>query len=249
MRKKNLYDPAGTRPYALSRSRLQNFMDCPRCFYIDRRLGVEPPSGPPFNINSAVDHLLKKEFDRYRAIGEPHPYMTDAGLDAIPYADSRLDDWRENFKGVRVTHEASGFELTGAVDDLWIDTRTDEIIVVDYKATAKDGEVSLDADWQDGYKRQMEFYQWLLRGTGFNVSDTGYFVYCNGDRSRDAFDGAVRFRVSVIPYTGSDAWVEDALMKARDCLRHDHPPEPTPGCKQCAYLADLQSLGVFAAMA
>lgn len=69
-------------------------MDCPRCSYIDRRLGVESPGGPPFNINSAVDHLLKKEFDRYRALGKPHPYMTEAGLDAIPYADPRLDGWR-----------------------------------------------------------------------------------------------------------------------------------------------------------
>ena len=45
-----------------------------------------------------------------------------------------------------------------------------ELIVVDYKATSKDGEVTLDAPRQDGYKRQMEFYQWLLRCNGFTVS-------------------------------------------------------------------------------
>ena len=46
----------------------------------------------------------------------------------------------------------------------------------------------LDADWQDGYKKQIEFYQWLLRGNGFKVSDTGYFVYCNGLKNKDVFD-------------------------------------------------------------
>jgi RecB family exonuclease len=109
--------------------------------------------------------------------------MVSAGLNAVPYQDPQLDEWRENSKGIRVQHAASGFELSGAVDDLWIDRDANELIVVDYKATAKDGEVSLDADWQISYKRQMEFYQWLLRSTGFKVAQTGYFVYCNGDKA------------------------------------------------------------------
>jgi len=46
--------------------------------------------------------------------------------------------------------------------------------------------VTLDAEWQDGYKRQMEIYQWLLRQNGLKVSDTGYFVYCNGKTDRKA---------------------------------------------------------------
>jgi ATP-dependent exoDNAse (exonuclease V) beta subunit len=71
------------------------------------------------------------------------------------------------------------------VDDLW-QSPNGEIIVVDYKSTSKDGEVGLDAEWQGGYKRQMEIYQWLLRSNGFNVSNTGYFVYCNGKRARGA---------------------------------------------------------------
>jgi hypothetical protein len=244
MRTRNLYSPGAGKPFALSRSRLENFLNCPRCFYIDRRLGVEPPSGPPFNINTAVDHLLKKEFDAWRAKGEPHPYMVQAGLDAIPFAHPKLDEWRENFKGVRHVHAASGFEVTGAIDDLWQDRRTGQLIVADYKATAKDGEVSIDADWQISYKRQMELYQWLLRQNGFEVSDTGFFVYCNGDRAREAFDGVVRFKVSMIPYTGSADWVEPALLAARACLDTDAPPSPAQDCKQCAYLADIGKLGI-----
>lgn len=203
-----------------------------------------PPSGPPFSINSAVDYLLKKEFDDYRARQEPHPYMVAAGLNAVPYQDPRLDEWRENFKGIRVKHEASGFELSGAVDDLWIDRDTNELIVVDYKATAKDGEVSLDADWQIGYKRQMEFYQWLLRSIGFKVSRTGYFVYCNGDKAEPAFNGVVRFKVSLIPYQGDDAWIEPELLRARSVLSADSPPNSSETCQQCAYLSDILSLNL-----
>jgi len=244
MRTRNLYKPGAAKPFVLSRSRVENFLKCARCFYIDRRLGVEPPSGPPFNINSAVDHLLKKEFDDYRTRGEPHPYMVDAGIDAIPFAHPKLDEWRENFKGVRTLHAASGFELSGAIDDLWQDRTTGKLIVVDYKATAKDGEVGIDAGWQIGYRRQMEFYQWLLRQNGLDVDDTGYFVYCNGDRSQDRFDGAVRFKVSVISYTGNTKWVERTLLAARACLESDIPPAPTENCEQCAYLADINKLAL-----
>jgi hypothetical protein len=37
---------------------------------------------------------------------------------------------------------------------------------------------------------------------------------------------------------------EKTLLKARDCLRHDHPPEPKLGCPQCIYLSDLQAIGI-----
>jgi hypothetical protein len=244
MRTRNLFDPTSTKPFSLSRSRFDRFLNCPRCFYIDRRLGVEPPSGPPFTINSAVDHLLKKEFDRFRQLGQPHPYMQEAGIDAIPFADPRLDEWRENFKGVRILHEETGFELTGAVDDIWIDRKSNELIIVDYKATAKDGEVTLNADWQIGYKRQIEFYQWLMRKQGFRVSNTGYFVYCNGDRSSVDFGETVKFTVKLIPYIGCDSWIEPELLRARKCLEQAIPPHADPDCKQCSYLHDIKSLGI-----
>ena len=75
IRTRNIYDPKSEKPFKLSRSKVDNFVSCKRCFYIDRRLGVGQPPGFPFNINSAVDELLKKEFDQYRKKGEPHPYM------------------------------------------------------------------------------------------------------------------------------------------------------------------------------
>jgi len=64
---------------------------------------------------------------------------------------------------VRVEHGPTGLTLFGAIDDLWADAGGLHY-VVDYKATSKGGEVGLDADWQGGYRRQVEFYQWLLRG-------------------------------------------------------------------------------------
>jgi hypothetical protein len=226
----------GGKKWKLSRSKLDLFVDCPRCFYVDNKLGVARPKGFPFNLNSAVDHLLKKEFDAHRAAKTSHPLMKQYKVNAIPFAHSEMNTWRENFEGIQFPHKKSGLLISGAVDDIWVNP-AGELIVVDYKATSKDeGEkVSLDAEWQDGYKRQMEVYQWLLRQKGFKVSDTGYFVYANGLRDKKAFDGKLEFEVTLIPYTGSDDWVEETIMKAKECLDADVLPEPGKFCDYCHY--------------
>jgi RecB family exonuclease len=238
---KKLFTPSSDQPFALSRSKVELFIECPRCFYLDRRLGIARPAGFPFNLNSAVDTLLKKEFDAYRRTGEPHPLMSGAGLNAVPHAHPQLDAWRSNFKGVRTLHQATGFELFGAIDDLWRDLATGELIVADYKATSKDAEVTLDAEWQGGYKRQMAFYQWLLRRQGLAVSDTGWFVYCNGRRDLPAFDNRLEFRVKMIPYEGDDAWVEPALAEIRETLEAGEPPAAVEGCEYCKFAARASS--------
>jgi len=233
-RTRNIYDPQADEPFKLSRSRIENFTRCPLCFYLDLRLGVAQPPGYPFTLNSAVDHLLKKEFDIHRAKAKPHPLMKHYGVDAVPYAHTKLNEWRENFKGIQFLHEPTNFLVTGAVDDIWVNPKG-ELIVVDYKSTSKDSEINIDAEWQISYKRQMEIYQWLFRQSGFHVSDTGYFVYANGQKDREAFDGRLEFTVVLIPYTGSDSWIEKSLGDAKKCLGADAPPEPSSDCEFCAY--------------
>jgi len=235
MAARKLFDPESDKPFALSRSKVELFMDCPRCFYLDRRLGIARPAGFPFNLNSAVDALLKTEFDQYRAQGVPHPLITAAGIDAVPHAHPQLADWRNNFRGVRTVHEKSNFELFGAIDDLWRDRGTDELIVVDYKATSKATEVSLDSDWQMSYKRQMEFYQWLLRRQGLAVARRGWFVYCNGRRDLPAFEGRLEFTIKLLPYDGDDGWIEDTLTTMRRTLSAAAPPPNTGECEYCTF--------------
>ncbi len=234
-RARNIFGPKSKEPFKLSRSKLDLFLNCPRCFYLDRRLGVGRPPGYPFNLNSAVDALLKKEFDIHRANKTAHPLMKTYGIDAVPFEHEKINEWRENFKGVQAHHKKTSLIIFGAVDDIW-QKPNGELIVVDYKATSKDGEVNLDADWQIGYKRQMEIYQWLLRQNGFKVSNVGYFVYCNGDRDKKAFDGKLEFNIKVIPYKGDDSWVEKALFDAKKCLVSDEIPDAGKECDYCSYV-------------
>jgi len=233
-RTRNIYDPDSTEPYKLSRSKIENFVKCPRCFYLDRRLGVGRPSMPGWTLNSAVDHLLKKEFDIYRAKAEPHPLMKKYGIEAIPYVHPDLDKWRENFKGVQYLHSPTNFLITGAVDDIWVNPEG-ELLVVDYKSTSKEGEVTLEDKWKESYKRQMDIYQWLLRQNGFQVSNMGYFVYANADKALERFDAQLCFDLTIIPYEGDSDWVEDAVLRASNCLKGEAIPEAWGECEFCAY--------------
>ncbi len=234
-RSKNFFNPDSNEPFRLSRSKIDLFLECPRCFYIDRRLGTGRPPGYPFSLNSAVDKLLKKEFDFHRVKGTSHPFMEAYGIDAVPFQHEKMDEWRDSLRGgVKYLHEPTNFLVTGGVDDIW-QSPNGELLVVDYKATSKNGEVGIDADWQIAYKRQIEVYQWLLRRNGFKVSDTGYFVYVNGDSNKDAFDKKLEFDVKVIPYKGNDSWIDGVLKKAHEVLMKEEIPDSSPNCDYCAY--------------
>jgi CRISPR/Cas system-associated exonuclease Cas4 (RecB family) len=225
--------------FKVSRSKIELFMQCQRCFWLDARLKIGRPSSPPFNINKAIDELFKKEFDSYREKKQPHPIMIEAKLDVLPFAHKDLNKWRANFTGISTTHESTNFHVFGAVDDVWVN-KDDELIVVDYKATAKASEVGIDSAWQISYKRQLEVYQWLLRQNGFKVSDTGYFVYTNARFDVDGFNNTLDFVTKLIPYKGSDSWVDLTLEKMKKCLDNDDMPpvgQAAMGgiCEFCSY--------------
>lgn len=234
-RSKNIYNPNDSKPFKLSRSKIDLFLECPRCFYLDRKLGIGRPPSFPFTLNSAVDTLLKKEFDSYREKGSKHPLILQYGVDAIPVKHDDLEKWRNNFTGVQYLHVETNLLIFGAIDDLWINSKG-EYIVVDYKSTSKNEEITtLDKDWHDSYKRQMEVYQWLLRRNGYQVSNTGYFVYCNGKKDLENFNEKLEFDITLIDYVGADNWIEDTIQKIYECLNSDKYPRHSDDCDYCCY--------------
>lgn len=232
---RGLFNPDANEPFQLSRSKIDLFVECPRCFYFDRRIGIGRPPGFPFSLNAAVDMLLKKEFDYHRANKTPHPFMKHYSIDAVPFAHPDIDAWRDSLRrGIIYIDPVTNLKISGGVDDVWIGSDK-KLIIADYKATAKASEVNLDAEWQDGYKRQMEVYQWLFRKNAFDVSDTGYFVYVNGKLDAEVFDSKLEFDVKLIPYKGDTSWIEPKLKEIKKCLMENTPPKDSSNCDYCAY--------------
>lgn len=204
------------------------------------RLGVKRPSMPAFTLNNAVDELLKREFDLHRDSGSRHPLLERYGLDAIPFQDARMEEWRDALRrGISHLHTPTNILVRGGVDDVWVNP-LGELIVVDYKATSKKVGPSSEDDLYDSYKRQMEVYQWLFRKNGFKVCPTGYFVYVNGKSDAKAFDGKLEFDIELIAYAGSDAWVEPTVFDLKEMLTSEKVPPVGKSfgggpCEYCTY--------------
>lgn len=234
-----LFDPKSKTSFKLSRSKVDLFVQCPRCFYMDCRFGVGRPGFPPYTLNSAVDSLLKNEFDLLRKKGESHELMKQYHIDAIPCNHADIAKWRgetpeTRYIGISTYYDKTNFILTGMVDDVWED-KDGNLLIVDYKATSTEKEISLEDKWKQGYKRQIEFYQWLFRQNGFKVSDSAYFVFANAGKNRPKFDGKLEFEMSIVSHTGNDKWVEPLLADIRKALESNKIPEPDPECEYCDY--------------
>ena len=237
-RERGLYDPFTSESFRISRSAIDLYLRCPRCFYLDKKLGLSRPSLPGWPINNAVDQLLKNEFDTLRKNGLPHPLMEKYGIKAIPFNHPNFPLWRDDVYrrlGAFVLHEETNFKICGIIDDLWLNKKSQEIHIVDYKATSTGREISLDDKYKEAYKKQAEIYQWIFRRLGFNVSNTTYFLFANAKKDRPSFEGELNFELSIIPYQGNDSWVEPIIFEIKNTLESDKIPSPKEDCEYCAY--------------
>jgi len=191
-----------------------------------------------------VDGLLKKEFDRHRVEQSVHPIVSELGYNFLPFQHEKVDEWRENFKGVRYLDPESNFLVTGAVDDIWVNPDTGSIHVIDYKATARKDIVEFvgDTGFHLSYKRQLEMYQWLLRRNNVQVSDTGYWLYATGRSTAEEFNKALSFDFRIISYEGSEDWISPLLITIKQALETSELPQPTADCEMCNFLIDYSSL-------
>ena len=222
----------------ISRTGVEQYMKCPRCFVLQYKHRIRLDS-LPFTLNSAVDNLCKNEFDHYRKLKEPHPMFKDNGIDAVPFDHPKMDEWRENFKGIRYINEEEGYNFGGAVDDIW-QKPNGELIISDVKSTAKKvfdwDKTWSEWDYPKAYKRQLEIYQWLFRRNGFEVAKEAYLVYFNGLKNEPFFNQELKFELHVIKLECDDSWVEEKLLEAVNLLKSDEFPPPSESCDVCSYL-------------
>jgi hypothetical protein len=201
------------------------------------RLGLSRPSTPPYTLNNAVDALLKSEFDLLREKGEKHELVTKYGIDAVPFKHKDLPQWRGEvtaYVGALYHDEKSNLMINGLVDDIWQDSNGN-LVIVDYKATSTTKEISLNDEYKQSYKRQIEVYQWIFRKLGFPVSKIGYFVFANAMKNLPKFDGRLEFAMSILPHEGNPDWVDLTLLEIRELLNSDKIPAPAPECEYCSY--------------
>jgi CRISPR/Cas system-associated exonuclease Cas4 (RecB family) len=266
IKSKNIYTPNQNKDFKISRSKFDDFRKCPRCFYCDVVKGYVAPGTPGWALNSKTDELLKKEFDKYREEEKPHPFFLKNNLEnIIPYKNNNIakdvdgnvikhsqtkkpykvmDAWRTNSKGISIRFKDTNLILYGSVDDIWMNTKTNELIVVDYKSQGSSDEVNpetyFNAEYRLDYQRQLNFYSYLLNNqqgdlSEIKVSKIAYLYVVNARGLDDGFNNQLIFEPKLVPVQISDDGIEDNLQKMFDLMNSKNIPEPNPKCKNCAY--------------
>ena len=252
-RHRGTYNPENQEAYELSRSRIENFVKCPACFYLTQVRGIKFPSIPGFNINEATDVLLKRDFDKFRGAKKTHDFLINLDMGhLIPFEHADFELWTQSLHfgaqgRMHFIHEATNLKVGGGLDDVWFNTNTKELHIVDYKSTSQKSEgkiISLDDKWKAAYKRQMDLYVWVMKQKGFKVSSIGYFLYCDGDRFSDynflnENEANMKFKMSLLTYEVDLSWIEPTLIKIKDCLHQVKCPSHNPDCEYGQFIEAL----------
>lgn len=272
-RHRGTFKPDNPEPFELSRSKIEMFVRCEACFWLEKVKGVKQPSMPAFLINSLTDVLLKREMDAYRGI-EAHPWIYNQGFpNLIPLDHDDLEDWTDSLqfgaspKKYNTLHEPTNILFGGGIDDMWLNTKNGQYVLVDFKSTAnitrEKRQLDLSGKYKEGYKRQMDMYLWIGKQRGYPMSQDTYFFYVDGQNrihsKVEEYEGSDKlvpkvknltmgidklggkgelvFNPSFLHYEADDSWVEDTLFAVKKTLNKESCPEHSDGCEHGEYLA------------
>ena len=233
-----MYDRLSLEPWEFSWTAIDQFLNDQHNFVMRKNLGLMSVPSFPLNLNTATDEILKEECDARRDVQESDYWLfTKYNLNVVPFQHADFTKWRDG-QGIRAIHEPTNFNVYGKIDDIWQDRETGELIVVDYKSTARAESEYLKPDYYryglgSKYKKQQEVYQWLLQRDGFEVSTKFILLYVDGDRRAKSFFpepstelGRLDFRTSLMIIDGDDSWIEQTLRDMKAVLDQDEIPEP-----------------------
>ncbi len=213
------------KPLQLSPNSLNLYYECPRCFWLDKKMGIKRPQPYPYALNAAVDVLLKQEFDKYRKKRELHPLLVAYNIPAKLFPNQKmLDEWRNNFKGIRYYDASLDATLFGAVDDI-LEFSEGKLAPMDYKSTG-----SKTANVYDRFQLQMDIYTFLLEKNGYKTVRKGVLAFYVVDKE-NGFDGKLPFKKEIVVIDTNPDYVQGVFSEAVALLKKEAPPSHNPDCQ------------------
>ncbi len=220
----------------LSPNSLNLYLECQTCFWLDKKMGIKRPPPYPYALNSAVDTLLKEEFDAYRKRNEPHPMLADNNIKARLFQNQRLlDQWRDNFQGIRYFDKDLQATLFGAVDDI-LEFNGGKLAPLDYKSTG-----SKVANVYDRFQIQLDAYTFLLEKNGYKTSRKGYLAFYVVDKDKGFVD-RLPFRKELHEIETNPSDIYEIFKDAVSVLKSNTPPQHS---QDCLFGVWLKSAGEF----
>ena len=148
-RHRGKFDPINEAPYELSRGRVENYLKCKACFWLEQLHGVKPPEIPSFTINSTTDILLKRDADAVRG-KSTLPLWEEAGLGhMIPWEYEHLGNWANSMQyGLNDTyfntvHDETNIKFGGGLDDVFLNTKQNSFTSLTTRARLREREAPI----------------------------------------------------------------------------------------------------------
>ena len=215
----------------LSPNSLNLFLECPHCFWLEKKASVKRPPLYPYILNTAVDSLLREEFDTYRSKNLVHPLIKDLSeksgkkIKAHLFSNQKLlNQWRNNLAGIRYFDPELNATLIGALDDV-LEFEDGEIAPLDYKTTEKTA-----AKIYDRFQLQLDVYTFLMEKNGFATPRKGYLAFYIVDKSKGFID-RLPFRKELIEIETNPSDIYEIFKDAVKCLQNQTPPPHSHDCK------------------
>ena len=210
----------------LSYSSLSIFKNCPRCFYLDRKLKIPRPQGIKSGVPAAVDKILKES--AVSILGLPEGFKFYSGPDL-----KKMQHWKSNpYK----MEDSKGNVIVGAFDDLLVNPETGELAYIDYKTTGKEPDQEFGEKY---YQSQCDIYTaFLLRG-GKKVASFGVLLFY---WPMPGEGGTVLFKSKPILLKPNPEVAETLFKEAVALLESPKIPKPGPECEYCNYVKNYMSV-------
>ena len=210
-------------------STLSLLHECPRCFWLQHHAHVPRPRGMFSSLPNALDAIIKANVYPFIPLNSKPswllPELRGASVVNVP----------------KLFYEKDGVTMSGSLDQL-LQLEDGEYFIVDYKTSRHVYTPETAAKF---YSLQMDCYALLCEENGFEPVETAYLVFFTPVSMLS--EGALlpkpmnifRFETTAIPIPVDSERARKVIAEAVEVVKRDVPPQPSPTCEYCNYVASL----------
>lgn len=223
---------------SLSPSKLNEYNNCPLCFYMTHVLKVEKYQGIMASITFGIDRVLKAYANHF--MGSLPPMLrgqVPGHLIADPVRRKKMQNWQSNIKPVVTTSSGRRVGLIGAFDELL--ENCPGYASLDWKSK---GDKPKD-DGSQYYQTQLDVYELMMKTEGWPTTGKGYLVYVWPEQ----WDDYVTFGSQVCELDASADRAMALIEQVVGVMEGEFIPQPSATCDLCRYVSARTAFSLQAA--
>lgn len=215
----------------LSYSSLSLFLECPRCFWLEKVKGISRPDTIFPSLPGGMDGIIKKYFDRFRPSGQLPPELRGKVKGELFPDQKLLDVWRARHRGLRYLDKETGATLMGLLDDCLV--QDDHYLPLDYKTRGYPAKEDTASYYQD----QLNVYTLLLQENGYQTADCAYLVFYHPLEQNDG--GRITFHMHPVKVDTDAERARKVFREAVELLSKRSCPPADGECGFCEWAEEV----------